>query len=97
MENVNKAEMSDNDKKGMVIWPNPSSGRFKIKLNRQVGDNGGVEVVDLTGRIIWTAPEEELRNTREVNADLSHLRSGTYLVVWQSGQKKEVKRVIIVK
>ncbi|MCF0075381.1 T9SS type A sorting domain-containing protein, partial [Dyadobacter sp. CY261] len=95
-EKAQSVEESDLGGGGMVIWPNPTSGRFRISMKKPLGSTDGVAIVDLTGRIVWIC-KKELANAEVIDVDLSHLGSGTYLVVWQCSNNKEVRRIILVK
>lgn len=72
---VQENEFAESEEIGLVLYPNPANGSFKIKL-KNAAEKATVEVFDLTGRCVITnqpfLPNQDI--------DISYLQSGTYLV-----------------
>lgn len=71
-----------------VIYPNPSNGIFRVKLNEWTSAN--LSVLDLSGRIYWS---DEIQNGEEI--DLSSLDSGVYLCRLVNGSEVYSLKIII--
>jgi hypothetical protein len=69
------------------IFPNPSNGMVSIQLNKSY-QNGILEVVDLTGRVLLTKTAEDYQNI-EINS------AGTYIITLKTANATTVKRVVI--
>jgi Secretion system C-terminal sorting domain len=66
----------DFSKNKFSIFPNPSSGLFKIQTDSQI-ENATITVADLNGRIVFEVKSESL----EIKSlDLNHLQSGIYIL-----------------
>ncbi|MFZ5554224.1 MAG: T9SS type A sorting domain-containing protein [Bacteroidota bacterium] len=64
------------------LYPNPSNGDLTIELLN--GEAAQVEITDLTGRIIFSSPQNSLRK----EYSLSAFSSGVYIVKVYSGQRQ---------
>jgi len=63
--------------KGVSISPNPSNGVFTININQYSG-KVNIQVVDLNGRIVYTAKNELFNSEKTI--DLKTLESGIYVL-----------------
>jgi hypothetical protein len=72
----------------MTVGPNPSSGQFSALCSAPGGGQGTVEVFDLSGRTVASAPSS--------SADFSVDRSGLYLVRFTSSQGESITRSVAV-
>ena len=73
-----------------MVYPNPSSGIFKINLPEETENNSRIIVSDLNGRIIYSGFTE----SRHTNIDLSREKKGIYHIQIISGTKRGVRQVI---
>jgi hypothetical protein len=65
------------NKKGVSISPNPSNGVFNISINQYSG-NVNIQVVDLNGRIVYSAKNEMFNSEKAI--DLKSVESGIYVL-----------------
>lgn len=65
------------DKNNIKIFPNPSKGIVKIKFNKII-NNGTIELVNITGQIIYSEEFENLSGVKEL--DFSDFNNGVYFV-----------------
>jgi hypothetical protein len=72
-------------KNEIVLYPNPTNGKFRIRLNDTDGQIEGlkynvqrIEVVDLNGKILEILKTQQAYN--EMSFDIRHLPSGVYLI-----------------
>ncbi len=71
------------------VYPNPAGKELNIELTGY-GDNTIVKVIDVNGRVM----DEFLMERDHKNLSIEHYHSGVYLIVVQSNDKVETKRVI---
>lgn len=63
----------------MSVYPNPSNGIFEVKLNAGGRVNGDINVVDVTGRIVYSEKIDVISNYN-TSIDLSQFAKGLYTV-----------------
>jgi hypothetical protein len=71
--------------RNLTIYPNPSNGVAFIKLNEQNNTPIEIEVMDVSGRIIYRKTENFSSQITEL--DLRHLEHGIYFVKISQGQR----------
>ena len=74
------------------IYPNPSNGIFKVKLNDNQADFVSVSIYDISGKLVYI---KEQVNTNNFDVDISEKANATYLLKVQIGDK--VSQMSIVK
>jgi uncharacterized repeat protein (TIGR02059 family) len=68
-----------------LLFPNPNEGRFSINFTTLVeADNYNIRIVDLIGNTVYN--QDMPGDESERQFDLSHLKSGVYLMILSSGQ-----------
>jgi subtilisin-like proprotein convertase family protein len=82
------------DFKDFALFPNPNSGNFTVRFDSNSSGKIAINVVDLSGRIIF---EKSYTNTGlfDENIKLEKTQAGIYLVSITDGDKKIVKRIVI--
>lgn len=88
-KNINNTEFKT-PAEFITIFPNPSNGVFKISLNEIT--NGTIVVTDINGRTVY---QSDFKNQSEFDMNLQHQSKGVYIVKVVSGNKNEVKKIII--
>lgn len=74
MVNVNEADKNAS----FTVYPNPNSGDFSI-ANAGVSGNYGIELIDLTGRIVYEKTAVLNANT-ETNVSVKGIAPGVYMI-----------------
>lgn len=69
--------LSDLEKLGIQLYPNPASDYLQIRLNDQLMETYEVVLTDVTGKIVLRS----LLEARESTLDLSSIRAGMYQVL----------------
>ena len=69
---------------GMILFPNPSEGKFYLETSNSGSDPIELQVMDLTGRIVY---ESQPAITEKFEIDLSGQPKGMYFVRVKSGEK----------
>jgi len=64
----------------IAIFPNPSNGLTTVEVSGAVNNDANLEILDLTGRLIYSEKMNATANFAESFVDVSTYKSGTYLV-----------------
>jgi hypothetical protein len=76
------------------VYPNPTDGHVFIDFNLTKRQDGVVEVFDLLGNVVYTyAFKASVADS--VEADLSFLTNGMYLVVLTTGEERVTKKLLV--
>lgn len=92
--NVNSLNTGINDKyigHEISIYPNPSSGSFRIKLNYKSESTTAI-VYDVLGNCVWY---DCFRNDTGLKIDLSCQPKGVYFIEIRSEDKRLMKKVVL--
>jgi hypothetical protein len=76
------------------VFPNPSTGRFEVKLNAGSRVNGEVVVVDLTGKKVFAQPLDVI-GLYSTTIDLSAFAKGIYTVQLRTTEGLASKNISI--
>ena len=79
------------------VFPNPTDGRFQIRLDSEKDDQIVAKVYDITGKLIKDISDELLRTDSEVSADvdLDHPKSGIYFLRIEMGKEITTLKIIV--
>jgi hypothetical protein len=77
---------------GMILFPNPSNGKFYLETAKSGNDPIELQIMDLTGRIVYER-QPFIREKFEI--DLSEQQKGLYFLRVKSGEKEINRKVII--
>lgn len=64
----------------IAVFPNPSNGLTTVEVSGAVNNDANLEILDLTGRLIYSEKMNATANFAESFVDVSTYKSGTYLV-----------------
>jgi Zn-dependent metalloprotease len=81
---------TENEFKGLSVYPNPTSGIVHISGIEIEG--ASVSIVETSGRIIKKNAATATGNTVQVN--IENLASGFYFIVIENGSKKSIRQII---
>jgi len=62
---------------GIAIYPNPASTEFTILLDKQIGEECNIEIIDIAGRIVYSL-ESTIDSMFAINS--VHWHAGTYQI-----------------
>ena len=77
------------------VYPNPSNGLYTLKLDSNTSQSAktfSIHVRDISGKTILT--EKKINATTAYNLDISKYTAGIYFLSIESGDKKEIKKLI---
>ncbi|KGO90594.1 M20/M25/M40 family metallo-hydrolase [Flavobacterium suncheonense] len=75
------------------FFPNPAKGKLNINLGVLTNPNYTFSVVDINGKKVIA---ETFQNARQIETlDVSHLSSGVYLGILESGETRVTKKIVI--
>jgi len=77
------------DEPSLQVFPNPAINELKIESSSWIDQ---IEIFDLTGRCLAKYPEIQ---SKQFKVDCHFLHSGNYLLMIRSGDKSELKQIII--
>lgn len=77
----------------LVIYPNPSQGKFTIELTADASTAVQLSIYDLRGRSL-VKQEYDVYGKFQKELDLSHLASGIYLLEISDGSRNLTKKII---
>ncbi len=81
-------ENENNEKLSVSVYPNPTSSQFVVESVLKIN---ALELLDLSGRIVWKKNVEARRTV----VDVSCLQNGVYLLQAESEGKRVMKKVVI--
>ena len=79
------------EKPSIDIFPNPVGNTLHLQLNNQAEDFNNLQLVDMTGRIVFTRKILAVKGSSSRDFDISNLQTGTYFVKW--GRERVAKIV----
>ena len=72
------------------IYPNPSNGNFSVNLGEVIPES--IEIIDLTGKIIYT--QKEFENNHEILLNLSSVSNGIYFMKIATDSQSLTRKII---
>jgi hypothetical protein len=78
------------------IFPNPAAGIFNAEILLDKKDRVAIEVIDMTGRVVYKASFENVVN-RMIEIDLSAHPDGIYSAHFTSSGKEWVKKFVLAR
>jgi PKD repeat protein len=76
------------------LYPNPSNGEFTIDFGDAVTEEATVNIVDMTGKTVYTTKVQALAKTKGIN--LTGLPAGVYMAHIEQSQHNAVLRFTII-
>jgi PKD repeat protein len=81
----------------LMLAPNPSNGLFTMTANWKESGNMNVEVIDLTGKVVFQQQIKIAKGTNKTNIDLGALSAGSYLLKTTTNDTISTTRLMIQK
>lgn len=78
-----------------ILYPNPSNGKFRLKVNNALASNFIIEVHDITGRNIYNKTIKNNDISLDHQIDLGNVSSGTYIIKLIQGNYIKTEKLIV--
>jgi len=86
------------DKNFARVIPNPSNGIFTIMFTLLKSTELGIEVTDLTGKVVYSQPmQKKLDGHQEIELQLQNLNAGMYICNLRTSEGTVSQKISIVK
>ncbi|RZJ36474.1 MAG: T9SS type A sorting domain-containing protein [Flavobacterium sp.] len=92
--NVQPLATAQHQWSNFAIYPNPNHGNFNISFSSETGNKVQISVHDIRGREIFSKSYINSGLFNE-NLQLDRVETGLYLVTVQSGDVKEVRKIVV--
>ena len=79
----------------ILVYPNPSNGKFKILLPEKVHPFCSLQVVNLMGNIVETEPFDNTTGSTSIEINMQKLPDGVYFLKFNSGYKIYLDKLIL--
>ena len=85
---------SDELKKDMIIFPNPSSDKLNIKYFRPTNKIEKIEVYDALGNLVYLEELKKQANQYELEIPIEQLKKGMYLVKIYRTEGVQLEKIV---
>ena len=90
-------EKSKIDNSDVVLYPNPAADNLSIIINAKASNNGQVNILDITGKVL-SSQDINLENGKNViNQNTNDLSSGIYFVQVKCNESFVTKKLVVIK
>ena len=79
---------------GIDVYPNPNNGVFTVQVNRTEAKDLVIELIDITGQILYRNDAKSVMSYKE-EIDISSFAKGVYQLRVNDGTTSEVKKVVV--
>ena len=79
----------------LQAFPNPTTGQLNVSFVAKDGENYNLELMDMTGRVVFNESNASQSGVNMMSYDFSHLPKGVYLLQVEMNSSVERLRVII--
>ncbi|PKP08283.1 MAG: hypothetical protein CVU09_16475 [Bacteroidetes bacterium HGW-Bacteroidetes-4] len=76
----------------ILVYPNPSKGLIKLKLNESSADYIDVKVFNIKGSLVF---QDKVEFAREIPLNLEELKAGNYILEIQTKEGRKSKKITI--
>jgi hypothetical protein len=81
---------------GVTLYPNPNNGAFTITINADLGDLL-IEVVDLSGRVVYSSMENDVKAGFNKQISLDDIASGAYMLRMTTANGQRIDKIAVQK
>ena len=79
----------------MTVYPNPATGFTQISFYAQNNGNARLNIIDMTGKIVFSEQQSFLEGNNTFVAELHNIAAGIYLVQVQTDKGINTERLTI--
>ena len=77
------------------VYPNPTSGAFKLGVKSDIQSKAQIEIYDLVGRIVLSEQADVSAGQNYIDLNASEFKTGIYLVNTKINNKSNVTKLIV--
>jgi len=77
------------------VFPNPNSGAFNVQLNSKKLQSVSLQIMNLSGMIVYELESLEIKDSHSIQIDLSNLANGVY-GIFVNGENGTVEKKVIL-
>lgn len=83
------------DKSNVLIFPNPSDGNFKVQIVNPADDKVKIELLDVSGKILWDRHYKNLVAPFSAEVNLNESKKGMYVVRITTNKEVMIRKIIL--
>ncbi|KAF0198911.1 MAG: hypothetical protein FD166_902 [Bacteroidetes bacterium] len=84
--------IAENTESDLLVWPNPTTGHFKVQSSKRNVEFESTELVDVYGKVVEMRNQEP--GTCNLEPDISHLPAGIYIIRISLDNQTIVKKIV---
>lgn len=92
---TNEEAGSKPEEESMRIFPNPNTGQFQIVVETPIGGNTELQVIDMTGRVIWKLSGSLEKGENNFPVALDNVPGGIYWVQVRKDDRFWSEKVVV--
>lgn len=92
---LDEQEIYSEDESAFRIYPNPSTGIFRVESNSETTDDFTVSIYNALGQKVYESTEPSTSEYMAKSIDLSRQSPGIYLVVMNRGEQTISEKVVV--
>jgi Secretion system C-terminal sorting domain len=81
----------------LSVYPNPASGNVHVNFESKVSNTVTIQLMDVTGRIVYTQSANVQTGLNNLNIDISSCNHGLYMMNIKSNQQVLTSKVSVIK
>lgn len=78
----------------LLIFPNPNNGEFTVEVSGEVGNKAELQILDLSGRLVYDGSMTSNEQFAQSQLNLSGLQNGQYIAVVKTGKAVYTQKFI---
>jgi hypothetical protein len=90
-----EAGISSTVAEGFRVYPNPNNGSFTVSIDATQAGVAQLEMVDLTGRVVFAQTQDINLGSNELPVTVSGYSAGVYMLNYRQGEVKRVVKVVL--
>ncbi len=86
-----------NNETALEVYPNPTDGKFILKIKTSMAQKVELEIVSLNGESVYKKRVDLSKNEYTLNIDISHIAEGVYFIRLKNDKLNITKTITLVK
>ncbi len=86
-----------NNETALEVYPNPTDGKFILKIKTSMAQKVELEIVSLNGESVYKKSVDLSKNEYTLNIDISHIAEGVYFIRLKNDKLNITKTITLVK